>query len=92
MSEPVKYCACGNPECERCRLIAEIDGAIESLDPEMMRYQIVQLRERLIRFRASLNEQRVEDMDTGCKALERLLRIGCKIHADSRGGCRCRKI
>jgi hypothetical protein len=43
-------------EGERDKLLQEIDAAIDALDPEMMRYQIVELRERFIRFRATLKQ------------------------------------
>jgi hypothetical protein len=34
-------------------MLHEIEKAIDTLDPEMSRHEIVQLRERLIRFRSS---------------------------------------
>ena len=35
-------------------LLKEIENAIDVLDPEMSRHEIVELRERLIRFRSSI--------------------------------------
>ena len=46
---------CRDLPCRQCAvesLLKSVDLAIDELDPDMMRYQIVQLREKLIRRRS----------------------------------------